>query len=191
MRIDFNITSTVSLVEVLVVTLGLIGWLAAAVNIISGWADQGRIRRSGLNGSMKRTVNGNLREEILRVLKLSLFIIIGLLYMTAEPPIRAATHAVTTWAGLCLLTVEVLMVYGSLASFYDRLRLKEDWAREKARHTLWDGSERRQVPDLCPHCQKALRDVLSAALDIVGDEQRPEPQQDKDKEDAPNGNTQS
>lgn len=164
---DLNITSTVSVLELFIVFLGLIGWLAAAFNITAAFSDQRRIKRSGLNGSMRRTVNGNVREELLRVLKLGLFILIGVIYMGTPPSIRPSNTVTTMLAGVCILMIEVLISYGSLASYYDRLRLKEDWAKEEvARHRAWDGkTERRHTPNVCPYCQRALGDALGDAQD--------------------------
>lgn len=179
---DPNLSSTISLPELLVLLLAIVGLGAAWYNIAGARHDARIQRESGVNGYKKRLVRWSIREEALRMLALALFGAAAAVSMTVEPrvePDDAFKAGLIFWA---ILFIEVLAVFGTFAAAYDRIRIKHDWDEEAAKtqalaerlevaeasvkatddaytaaHAPWDGvTERRAAPLTCPHCGQDL-----------------------------------
>lgn len=117
-----NITETLSLLELLIIVMGLPGLTISILLIAVFQGDRGNLRKTGVNGINKRMTNADLRNEILAAYQLAGFVALGLIYSAVPPAAPAAVEAVSIVAYILIISWEVKETLGSIWRFVDRKR---------------------------------------------------------------------
>jgi hypothetical protein len=120
-----NLSSTIDLIEFLVVVIGIVGLAISLIMVAYIQGDRRNVRKSGTNGISKRLTNADLRNELSRTYKLVCFIAIGTLSMMIEPPIRESGKVVGDILKWMLISWELIAVVNSLHSYVDRRHFVE------------------------------------------------------------------
>jgi hypothetical protein len=120
-----NLSSTIDLIEFLVVVIGIVGLAISLIMVAYIQGDRRNVRKSGTNGISKRLTNADLRNELSRTYKLVCFIAIGTLSMMIEPPIRESGKVVGDILKWMLISWELIAVVNSLHSYVDRKHFVE------------------------------------------------------------------
>jgi hypothetical protein len=115
-----NLSSTIDLIELVVVIVGIIGLTISLIMVAYIQGDRRNVRKSGTNGISKRLTNADLRNELSRTYKLLCFVIIGLLSMLIQPPIRESGRVVGDILKWMLISWELIAVANSLHAYVDR-----------------------------------------------------------------------
>lgn len=148
-----NITDTLSVLEMLIIIMGLPGLTVSILLIAVFQAQRSSIRRAGINGVNKRLTNADLRNEIFAAWLLGGFVAVGILSATVLPPIRPANAVVSTIIASIVISWEVVGTIGSLWRYVDYRKnidaVREvlvqrndvrDTARDEGRDSIRDGA---------------------------------------------------
>lgn len=111
------VTSTISLAELVWVSVGLLGLVVSAWNLADAIRDEAAVDASGVNGAIREVARGNVLEEMLRVGKALAIVAGGCAAMLAPPAMKSqpiSALAVIVTASVFVLAG--LVVVGSLAA---------------------------------------------------------------------------
>lgn len=114
-----NLSSTIDLVELLVVVLGIVGFTISLIMLAVIQGDRRNVKKAGLNGIHKRMTNADLRNELSRAYKLIGFTTIGIMSMFVPPPLRDGNRFVGTVFTWMLISWEAIAVINSLWAYVD------------------------------------------------------------------------
>lgn len=118
----FNLTPTISVLEVLYALVAVYGLLVTVLNAWDAWGDYQYILQRTLNGGRRLVARGNIRRECLRMGQLAACLVIALYAMTRPPtPSVHALQALIVPA--CLIVIEVTCTINSASDRHDRIAL--------------------------------------------------------------------
>ena len=126
-----TLTPTISVLELFVVVIGIVGCAVSLSMMAILWRDRGILKAEGQNGIDRRLVMGNMRNEIARLLILVGYIGLGIYAMSIPEPVRAVNRRageVTLWI---FVAFEVIVVLASLWDYVDRQRNIADLAKRR------------------------------------------------------------
>lgn len=159
-----DLSPTVTLLELLVVILGIIGTPISLVMLAYIQGDRRNVRLSGMNGINKRLTNSDLRNELSRTYKLVCYTAMGIILMTLPNAVRAGNQVGAIVLNMMLLSWEVIAVLNSLWAFVDRRRNVES-----LRQLHRTGSEHEAENDEQDEMVVARNDARDVARDTVRD----------------------
>lgn len=126
-----NLTHTVSLLEVFLVVIGLIGIGLCLLMFATLWRDRGILRAAGQNGIDRRLVMGNMRVVLFCLFVIVVFTALGTLAMFVPEPVRSENRTqgeIVAWA---LILIDVGAVLIILWDYIDRQRNMADLAHRQ------------------------------------------------------------
>lgn len=103
--------------------LACIGILSHSKGTREGWLDLKALAVTKANGPRRRVAVGNIRNEVIRLVKQSLFLAVGIVAMNLPSPMFTAAGL---FSRSVFILAEILMVYASIAQNLDRKAIQED-----------------------------------------------------------------
>lgn len=180
-----NVTETLSVLELLIIIMGLPGLTVSILLIAVFQGQRTSLRKAGINGVNKRLTNADLRNEIFAAWKLAGFITIGILSALVPPRTGESNLLISTIIASVVISWEVVETLGSLWRFVDFRKNKDavreveidrhdvrDLARDNGRDIIRD--EARDVARDIEHDTASRSNELNTARDKVRDPARDE-----------------
>lgn len=145
-----KITDTISLLELFIVSIGLLGIGVFGLMMALLWSDRQVLKEAGQNGVDMRNNTGNMRNIFFWSLIVLLFILLGLRAMAVPEPVRQAnqqTNELFLWA---FISIEVIAVLAILWDYADRRANMRDLERLQHQEALKAAQHRRRHDDPPP-----------------------------------------
>ena len=119
----FDLTPTISVLEVLYALVAVYGLVVTALNAWDAWGDYQFILQRTLNGGRRLVARGNIRRECLRMAQLASCLVIAIYAMTRPPATPGAHPLQLLIVPACLIVIEVTCTINSVSDRHDRIAL--------------------------------------------------------------------
>lgn len=142
-----GLTPTISVLELFVVLIGLLGLVVFILMIGLLWRDFRVLKENKQNGVDRRLVLGNMRNAIHCAFIVLIFVLLGLRGMFVPEPIAASTRTQSALIYWALLSVEIAAVLVILLDYVDRRSNMRDLKRRQLKQALLAAQQMRRHDD--------------------------------------------